>query len=1229
MGNQLGDGQDMGAPDAQQVLASWSATLRTRLAPIDQHAQARAGLAADIARYVLEGAPLGVLAEAASLACVAHSLHLTDFHKTKPRATLAAVYEHFDALPMDVALRWARLLEAAQRCGQVQCFLLYGGGAQWPEALMMHASGEALDRWAADPQVKFLTASRLEAMLLAAGLAPSALLTAAFAPPPGVYVGARPALVTTLSDYPAYLHKHLDAVRPLLLDADIANRANRLGLLARAEPATLVSLGPQLCELATAGSEQVRAAAGRLALGCGVALVPALTSFATQATPVRRKYAMRLLWNIAQGAGDAGLQDQLRSLAGADKAASVQALLQEWDHQHGGASAAEDYQYSVPVIDWGTGFNADVERALDVLWEAINRQVAKNNKESREQHAKAIANGHNWGPWTELKAFTGEELARLRHYLASPEPLPEKAEEWDVAYLVNHEINRFAAQPGVTPVALFKVTTFFARPNGRNAPDYLLVEAFNAMQRATGTPSLLELQQMVASAGVTPGQLLDSYCSTWGGLGRDWPAEALLPFFAHHVDLLVERLAASAHPYNFDRAQLYRAIALLPWPPASAVDALFELAFGGVKVERAPAQAALAAYPGKQERIIAALASGKADVRSVAAQWLAQLDCKAALPGLETALAKEKNDMAKGAMLDALQKFGQPVEKYFDRAALLKEAQKALAKGLPKELEWFPWPVMPEVRWADSGAPVATDVLQFLLAQAVKQKSAEPNAVLRKFCSMFDAGDRERWGQFVLEAWIGEDTRPISADEAQQRAHAHAQSMHQSMQQWPQYWVNDPNLGRSPEEIAAALLPQLLRLPAGSAIASKGVLACAAACAAQRAAATAGRYLKEYYGTRAAHGKALIAMLAWVEHPGAIQLVLSVGNRFRTKSFQEEATRQVQALAERKGWTVAELADRTIPSGGFDEAGELELRFGQRSFTARLLPDFKVELFSADGRKLASLPEPRMDDDAGMAKAAKQSFSAARKEIKSIVTMQTERLYEALCIERDWQFDDWQRYLNEHPVVRRLIQRLVWVQLDAGGAVAASFRPLDDGTLSDCDDNPVSLAPDARVRLAHDSILAPAQVAAWQRHLADYDIAPLFQQLGKGSYSLPDAGSKETSVTDFEGHLIDTFALRTRATKLGYARAATEDGGWFYAYEKRFATLGLVARIAFTGNPLPEEKRTAALLTLAFSSADGQRGACELGKVPKVLLSECYNDLRLIAADGPGFDPDWEQKSEY
>ena len=200
------------------------------------------------------------------------------------------------------------------------------------------------------------------------------------------------------------------------------------------------------------------------------------------------------------------------------------------------------------------------------------------------------------------------------------------------------------------------------------------------------------------------------------------------------------------------------------------------------------------------------------------------------------------------------------------------------------------------------------------------------------------------------------------------------------------------------------------------------------------------------------------------------------------------------------------------------------------------------------------------------------------------------------------------------------------------GKTTLGFRPLDDGSLTDVDDNPVELPSDARVRVAHDSNLNADMTARWQQHLLDYEVNPLFQQLGKGTYALTENKRKETAIADFEGYLLEAFALRGRALKLGYTRGPAEDGGWFHVYEKRFPTLGLTAVIEFTGNPLPEENRTVALIKLSFSPASDQswqRGELALENVPKVLLSECYNDVRLIAADGSGYDSEWQKKAEY
>jgi len=516
-------------------------------------------------------------------------------------------------------------------------------------------------------------------------------------------------------------------------------------------------------------------------------------------------------------------------------------------------------------------------------------------------------------------------------------------------------------------------------------------------------------------------------------------------------------------------------------------------------------------------------------------------------------------------------------------------------------------------------------VVQWLCGTAVKAKSPEPDAVLRHYAALFDTTARERLAAHLLAVWLCEDLRPASPAEAESLA-ARTASQHYR-------WYssqNGPYPGMSLEQVTAALLPGYAKAPISSAIASKGLLAIVAACGGHDVVPPAERYLREWFGHRAAQGKALIAMLAWVDHPSATQLVLAIGSRFRTKSFQEEAARQVRALAERKGWTVDELADRTIPTAGFDDDGVLELPYGPRTFTAVLRPDLVVELRDPDGKAIKALPAPRQSDDADQVKESKKAFSAAKKELKSIATLQAQRLYEAMCTERSWSAEDWDHYLLRHPVAGLAVRRLVWV-VPAGDGAPLIFRPLDDGSLTDADDNEVKLPDGARVMVAHDSVLSPDEVARWSAHLADYEITPLFQQLGRGVHAVTPELRSRRDLTDFTGHLLEAFALRGRAGRLGYTRGQSEDAGWFYTYEKRFPTLGIAATVNFTGNPLPEENRLVALKELSFwrDSSDGRRAELKIGDVPAVLVSECWQDMRLLAAEGTGFDPEWEKKTEF
>ncbi|MEO0853886.1 MAG: DUF4132 domain-containing protein, partial [Cyanobacteria bacterium J06648_11] len=270
-----------------------------------------------------------------------------------------------------------------------------------------------------------------------------------------------------------------------------------------------------------------------------------------------------------------------------------------------------------------------------------------------------------------------------------------------------------------------------------------------------------------------------------------------------------------------------------------------------------------------------------------------------------------------------------------------------------------------------------------------------------------------------------------------------------------------------------------------------------------------------------------------------------------------------------------------------------------------------------------------------LVKAAKKQFSAAKKSVKEIVRALGERFYEAACVQRSWSVDEWQMFLAKHPVVGALCRRVVWAATTSAEDDALRlFRPLEDGTLTDVNDDEFQLNETDLILVAHSSLLEKETETAWKQHLADYEVPELFQQFGREAYQLPDDKQKDTDLTDFEGHMLTTFQLRGKATKLGWVRGDVEDGGSFWMYYKSFASLRVNAVLEFSGSYVPEEDIPAALKAVYFTRQKSKDDSgsmwnstkLNLAAVPPVLLSECYNDVRDIAAVGSGFDDDWQKK---
>ncbi len=1043
-----------------------------------------------------------------------------------------------------------------------------------------------------------MNAGHLVAMLESEKLSAELLVRAALETKPvrQGYVERR--FVETLARIPGYgevLARHAALIRAWLPKADAIERVGFLELMQKCECDAEPFIA-ELIDFATGSAKTVREAAEPALHRAKTLARPELERLAREGDAGRRAQAFRLLAAFyPDDAGEFLKGFEREKLPETAREAFEKALARTLhDERHPAEPTAHAIQTIVPLPESAR--------------EAFRQMI-----EVQSLHASKLR-----GSPARLDAGEIEHLIGLLETLIVPPG--EEAPVWLLGLMDEVAFSSCARFMETAEIRLIHVVRLLLLNRGiqglAKQPEFphCLGPAGVLLRRFRQRESfdLRHLGRVFEAVGIDERAIIWSMRHPFGECFLDWEPEQVGPFLLDHVPLL-ERLLRErpSSAWESPAAPFYRMLAHLTEIPPSLVEGLWRLATGAT-AERDQARQILEKLTDLEARMRRALGGSAAGVRSIVALWFAERGSRSAIPVLREALEAEKQEPVRKAIVIALERLGAPVETPVDRERVLFESAAVVKKGIPPALDWFPVDALPRIHWADSGEPVESVILKRLLIENHKLRSPEPSPVLRRICAEFQADDRDALGQLVLDTWIARDL----ADKAPQPVPLTPARIAQitAVQAIAQKWLaQNPQFAKfakiiPPQQMAAAAP---FHNPTSSATKDKGILALTSACASESAVPKIAAYLKEWYGYRPAQCKALLGILPWLPVPSATQLLLATARRFRTRTIQEEAERLSREMAQRRGWTMDQLGDRTIPDAGFAHDGALQLPLGKRTLTLRLTPQLTTELVTAEGKLLKSFPNASAQDDEELYKTAKADFVSARSTVKTVAAQQTQRLYEAFCAEREWTFSELREFLLEHPIAGSLCRRLVWQSADR------TFRPLGDGTLTDVHDGQVEIDGAAEIRLAY----CPADAEVWRRHLADYEVAPLFPQLDRPLHVPADLTAGE--LADFRGYAVGFFRLNNLVTKFGYRHAPVVDGPAFSSYLKRIPGLNLDLELSFSGMQMPPVDETVFLMDLKFSR-DYQ--PVSLTEVPRVLLSECWHDLKTIADAGTGYDPDWESK---
>ena len=383
-------------------------------------------------------------------------------------------------------------------------------------------------------------------------------------------------------------------------------------------------------------------------------------------------------------------------------------------------------------------------------------------------------------------------------------------------------------------------------------------------------------------------------------------------------------------------------------------------------------------------------------------------------------------------------------------------------------------------------------------------------------------------------------------------------------------------------------------------------------------------------------------MLAAIGTDVALMHLDGIARKVKFRGLKERAAEKITELAAQLGLTSDELADRLVPDLGLDASGSMVLDYGRRSFTVGFDEQLRPVVADAAGKPLEALPKPAAQDDPVLAPEAWQRFAALKKDVRAIAADQVRRLERAMVDQRRWTGAAFRQHLADHPLLRHLVRRLVWLRFDPAGTplgglrVTGDPRPADarDETVAPADarDETVALAdaPDGTVALvdARDEIVTlaggdlvgvalPLQLGAglatWWEVFGGAGIRQPFPQLQREVEALTPEQAEER-LAGFLGVTVPTTRL-LGLERRGWRRGAPQDAGVQGWFERDVpGDLSLVLTIdpgiaVGALDVLPDQKVTAVFAEERAGNRWHRREAGRLRELDPITAAEALRDL--------------------
>ena len=268
-----------------------------------------------------------------------------------------------------------------------------------------------------------------------------------------------------------------------------------------------------------------------------------------------------------------------------------------------------------------------------------------------------------------------------------------------------------------------------------------------------------------------------------------------------------------------------------------------------------------------------------------------------------------------------------------------------------------------------------------------------------------------------------------------------------------------------------------------------------------------------------------------------------ISQRAKSRPLRDNAAEFLQVVAENRGLSQEELADRLVPTLGLDDPQALSFDFGPRQFTVRFDENLNPVIFDQQNVRQKSVPRLRADDDQLKAPEALARLKGLKKDATQVSKNLLPRLEAALRTTRRWSLADFHSLFVNHPFTRLVTQRLIWGVYPANEprCLLKAFRVAAEGEFCNAQDEPIDLPADALIGIAHPLEMTAEMRSEFAQLFADYEIMPPFRQLSRRTVLLTPDESTSNSLTRWEGKSATVGQLMGMRYK-----------GWESGYEDTF-----------------------------------------------------------------------------